>query len=227
MFVKNLGEIEAVAFDIDGTLYPSWSLTVKALPYYTMNCWFFMKYGLVRNEMHKKEPSTDFRKFQAEEMGRLLHRSPEEAEHLMETKIYEYLKRYFRKIKCFKYVPETFEKFKKAGLKLALLSDFPPEQKEEIWGVKDYCDVVLGTEAVGALKPDPHSFLELAKQLNVSPEKILYVGNSIKYDVKGAKNAGMKSAFILTGLRKLFRIPLKQADICFSDYRQLQRIVLE
>lgn len=227
MFVKNLGEIEAVAFDIDGTLYPSWRLTIKALPYYTANAWFFMKYGLVRNEMHKVPASTDFRKLQAEEMGRLLHCSPEEAEHRMETKIYEYLKKYFRKIKCFNHVPETFEKFKKAGLKLALLSDFPPEQKEEIWGVKEQCDVVLGTEAVGALKPDPHSFLELAKRLDVLPERILYVGNSIKYDVVGAKNAGMKSALILTGFRKLFRIPHKQADICFSDYRQLQKIVLE
>ena len=111
--------------------------------------------------------------------------------------------------------------------KIGILSDFPPEQKEDIWGVREKCDVVLGTEAVGALKPDSHSFIELSKALGVPPEKILYVGNSVKYDVIGAKNAGMKTAFILTGLRKLFRIPLKMADISFTNYRQLQKIVLE
>ena len=227
MFIKDLGEIEAVAFDIDGTLYSSWHLTMKALPYYACHSLFFLKYGLVRNEMHKMPASENFRQVQAEKMARYLHCTPERAEELLEKKIYEYLKKYFRRISCFEHVPETFDKFKEAGLKLALLSDFPPEQKEDIWGVREKCDVVLGTEAVGALKPDSHSFIELSKALGVPPEKILYVGNSVKYDVIGAKNAGMKTAFILTGLRKLFRIPLKMADISFTNYRQLQKIVLE
>lgn len=227
MQIKNLGEIEAVAFDIDGTLYPSWKLLVRALPYYTIHGFFFLKYGLVRREMHKAEANPNFRQIQAERMARRMNCSAEEAEARLEEVVYEYLKKYFLKIPCFPDVPETFEKFKAAGLKLALLSDFPPEQKGEIWGVKKYCDVVLGTEAVGALKPDPHSFIKLSEALGVPPEKILYVGNSPKYDVKGAKNAGMKSAFIRTGLRKLFNLNVKGADICFSNYRQLQKIVLE
>lgn len=227
MLVENLGEIEAVAFDIDGTLYPSWKLTALALPYYTLHCMFFLKYGLVRNEMHRTGTDGNFRKIQAEKMARRLKCSPEEAEERLEKTIYEYLKKYFRKIPCFPEVPETFRRFKDAGLKLALLSDFPPEQKGDVWGVKKYCDVVLGTEAAGALKPDSHSFLRLAKDLDVPPEKILYVGNSVKYDVKGAKNAGMKSAFIRTGLRKLFGLDVKEADFCFSDYRQLQNFVLK
>ena len=227
MLIKNLGEIEAVAFDIDGTLYPSWKLTVRALPYYTLHAFFFLKYGLVRNEMHRASANPNFRRLQAERMARRMKCSPEEAEEKLEEIIYEHLKKYFLKIKCFDGVPETFKKFKEAGLKLALLSDFPPEQKGEVWGAKQYCDVVLGTEAAGALKPDPHSFLRLSEALNVPPEKILYVGNSPKYDIKGAKNAGMKSALILTGLRKIFHLHLKEADICFSDYRQLQKIVLE
>ncbi|MFC2603396.1 MAG: HAD family hydrolase, partial [Treponema sp.] len=89
------------------------------------------------------------------------------------------------------------------------------------------CDVILGTEFLGALKPAPYSFLETAKQLGVKPEQVLYVGNSIKYDVAGARRAGMKSAYLLTGWRKLFRCRVKSADICFSSYRQLQNIMLK
>ncbi len=227
MLVKNLGEIEAIAFDIDGTLYPSWSLTIRALPYYARHCIFFLKYGLVRNEMHRIFTKSDFREIQAELMGRRLRCDAEEAERRLEKVVYDYLKRYFLRIPCFPGVLEAFEAFKKAGFKLALLSDFPPEQKGEIWGVKKYCDAVLGTEAIGVLKPAPHSFLRLSEILCVPPEKILYVGNSIKYDVRGAKNAGMKSAFIRTGFRKLFHLDAKEADICFSNYRQLKEIVLE
>ena len=107
------------------------------------------------------------------------------------------------------------------------MSDFPPEQKGEIWGVKKYCDVVLGTEQLGALKPDPYSFLEMAKMLNVEPSKILYVGNSKKYDVAGSHNAGMKCAYLVPFRKRLFKKFIKEPEICFSNYRQLQDIVLQ
>ena len=42
MYVKGLGEIEAVAFDIDGTLYPQWRLTVRALFRYIAHGFFFL-----------------------------------------------------------------------------------------------------------------------------------------------------------------------------------------
>ena len=57
MLVKNLGEIEAIAFDIDGTLYSSWSLTIRAFPYYARHCVFFseIRFGAERNaqDFHK------------------------------------------------------------------------------------------------------------------------------------------------------------------------------
>ena len=124
-------------------------------------------------------------------------------------------------------MPETFRKLKEAGFKLALLSDFPPEQKGDVWGVRQYCSVVLGTEQLGALKPDPYSFLKMADELGVEPSRILYVGNSLKYDVRGSHNAGMKCAYLLPFWRRIFNKPLKEAEISFSNYRQLLNIVLE
>ena len=47
---------------------------------------------------------------------------------------------------------------KSAGLKIGILSDFPPSQKSDIWGIKELCDVCIGSEESGALKPSVYSF---------------------------------------------------------------------
>ena len=228
MNVKNLGEIKAVAFDIDGTLYAQWRIHLHAIFHYVLHGVFFLHYGLVRHELHSMPPMPDLRKVQAELMAKRLKCSVQQAEEKLDKYVYTGLKKYFQAIPCYKYAYECISNLKNAGLKIALLSDFPPEQKGEIWGIKVLCDVVLGTEAVGALKPDKYSFLEMAKQLQVEPEKILYVGNSKKYDVNGSKAAGMKSAYL-----KAFRyrilpfLKVKNADICFTDYRQLEEFMLK
>lgn len=227
MDIQGLGEIEAVAFDIDGTLYAQWQLTIRAIFRYISHGLFFLKYGLVRNEMHKMERLENFRQVQAERMAERMRCTPAAAERRLHEIVYDGLKPYFLRIPCYDAVPETFRRLHDAGFKLALLSDFPPEQKGEIWGVRTYCDVVLGTEALGALKPDPYSFLEMARQLGVEPAKILYVGNSRKYDVCGSRRAGMKCAYLLPLWRRILRKPLKEADISFSNYRQLLDIMLE
>ena len=67
----------------------------------------------------------------------------------------------------------------------------------------------------------------MAEQLEVSPEKILFVGNSRKYDVAGSKAAGMKSAYLLAWRYRIFKfLKVKDADVTFSKYRQLQDYVL-
>ena len=108
-----------------------------------------------------------------------------------------------------------------------MLSDFPPEQKGRVWGIRSLCDVCIGSEESGALKPSKYPFGILARKLGVKESEILYVGNSIKYDVRGANNAGLKSAYLQKGFRALFNIPLKEADISFKSYKQLRKILLD
>jgi putative hydrolase of the HAD superfamily len=59
----------------------------------------------------------------------------------------------------------------------------------------------------------------------VAPERILYVGNSVEYDVRGAKAVGMRTALITLWPRKR-RAQNAEADFIFSDYRQLRGYVL-
>jgi putative hydrolase of the HAD superfamily len=132
-------------------------------------------------------------------------------------------------------VTETLLALKEGGLKLGLLSDFPPETKLKYLNIPDLWDTVLCSETIGALKPDPLPFAELARSMGLPPEKILYVGNSFPYDVAGAKKAGMKAAwvsrgFAARGLGARRKSPGAfsgvKADFVFSGYRQLRDYVL-
>jgi putative hydrolase of the HAD superfamily len=119
---------------------------------------------------------------------------------------------------------------RKNGIKLGLLSDFPPEQKLKNLGIFEYWDAVVCSERAGYLKPDTAAFLELAKQMKAAPEQILYVGNSVSYDVAGAHKAGMKAALVRAAPffsgREKRPSSLREADFIFSRYRQLRDYVL-
>ena len=67
----------------------------------------------------------------------------------------------------------------------------------------------------------------MAKELGVQEKDILYVGNNIKYDIIGAKKAGLKAAYLMPFWRKIFNIRLKDADISFKNYRQFTKLVLK
>lgn len=227
MGAEKMNEIEAVGFDIDGTLYPQWKLHIRMVYHFLKYNHFFMEYGLVRNEMHHMGLVDDFRSIQDECMARRIGCTKKEASEQIQQIIYDGLGRYFPKIHSYPDVEETFRIFHESGLKIAVLSDFPPEQKGNMWGCRKYCDVVLGSEELGSLKPSPFSFKVMAEKLGVDPEHILYVGNSIKYDVRGAKNAGMKTACIMPIWRCIPGLLSREADFSFRTYRQLQHFVLQ
>ena len=223
---NTLGEIKAVAFDIDGTLYRTWKLNIRIIFHFLLHNQFFLKYGLVRAKIRKIPLTGTFKEAQTQMMAEKLHCSPSEAELLLTKIVYAGLSSYFYKIKPYKGSVELIKDLKEAGFKIALLSDFPPEQKGDVWGVKDLCDVVLGTEETGALKPSPIPFNVLAEKLGLPPEQILYVGNSHKYDVVGAKNAGMKAAWLVQPEKGILGKKSKLADITFWKYSQLRELLL-
>lgn len=221
-----LGKIKAVAFDIDGTLYPSFSLYVRLLPYIIRHIRFYYHFNRVRKIMHRTAPLPDFYEYQGRLMAEEMGISSARARAMIKLIAYDGLKPYFNKIKPFKYVQETFVKLHEKGYKIALLSDFPPSQKNEMWGLIPYCDLILGSEAIGALKPSKYPFGVMAMALELEREEILYVGNSVRFDVRGANNAGMKSAVIAPRLKRFFSKKIKEADISFSNYRQFLKYVL-
>ena len=218
--------IKAVAFDIDGTLYRNWQLNVRMSFHFLKHHLFFLHYGLVRKELRKMPASKNFVQLQDELMAKKINCTPEEAHRQLDEIVYEGLKKYFPRITPCAGVVELIKKLKEKGYKIAILSDFPPSQKGDLWGLLEYCDVVLGSEDIGALKPAPEPFAALVEELHIPSDQILYVGNSHKYDVIGARKVGLKTAWFITSLQKLFGKKSKVADITFSKYSQLEKILI-
>ena len=54
-------------------------------------------------------------------------------------------------------------------------------------------DFIVSSEEVNAEKPDVKLFRTCAMKAGVSPEDCLFIGDSLKKDVLGAKNAGMEA----------------------------------
>jgi len=240
--------IEAVAFDLDGTLYPNYSLYFRLIPFAFREWRLLAAFGKARDIFHHDpahgsetaqktgaDAQGDFYAEQAAVTAAILGKEPDAVLAKIETLIYRGWERRFRKIKTFREVPQTLDALRAAGLKLGLLSDFPPETKIRHLGIDSGWDAVLCTEVIGRLKPDPLPFIKLAQALDTEPARILYVGNSVRYDIVGAKRAGMQAALIHRGLWSTGAIskptPSKgknggMADFVFRDYRQLTNFVL-
>ncbi len=227
MYFKNLGEIKAVAFDIDGTLYRESNLYIRIIPHFLRNLIFFSKYGKARKELREIDFYQDFSKAQADMMAKKLKCTPEQAVQKLDSIVYTGLKKYFPRFNACKGAKELIQRLKSNNIKIAVLSDFPPEQKGNIWGIKEYCDVILGSEEMGALKPSPHVFKTLATKLNTPAEEILYVGNHHLYDVIGPKKAGMKAAWIITPFKNWLGKKSKEADITFCHYIDLEKFIFD
>ena len=230
-------QFSAVAFDLDGTLYPNYRFYLRLIPFLVKEQRFMRVFGRARNRLRKesgenRENSGSFYQRQAQYMAEILKKDPAFLGERTEKLIYRGWEPLFKKVKLFPHVKETLMALRERGIKLGLLSDFPPEKKLENLGLSGYWDVVLCSEMIGRLKPDPLPFLELCRAMALLPEKILYVGNSFNYDILGAQRAGMKAAWIKPklslGIKK--RIPgakiTGKADFVFYDYRQLSNFVI-
>jgi len=232
----------AVAFDLDGTLYPNFRLFARLLPFILKEHRLLRAFGKTRTilrELHGNSGNSrassekvpfenlqigDFYETQARIMGEILGQAWEKVRERTERLIYRGWEPYFRKIRLFPHVRETLDAFRRGGVKMGLLSDFPPETKLKNLNISEYWDVMISSEQTGSLKPDKKPFLELAALMNKAPEEILYVGNSVPYDIEGAGGIGMKTAYIRPGWKKF--ISAVESDFAFSDYRQLRDYVL-
>jgi putative hydrolase of the HAD superfamily len=90
----------------------------------------------------------------------------------------------------------TLKILSRAGLKLGILSNtfihsssLDRHLKEA--GLLDYFDLRLYSYQFSFRKPDRRIFLEAARRIGTEPSRIVFVGDRMDKDVRGARNAGM------------------------------------
>ena len=97
-------------------------------------------------------------------------------------------------------VKDVLLRLKQMGLKIGLVTNAYEEEISIILGKanleKDIFDIIVGTDTVKTVKPDPDIFRYALKKLKVKPEETLFVGDSIVDDYKGAENVGMNAVLL-------------------------------
>lgn len=85
------------------------------------------------------------------------------------------------------------------GLKLGVVSNGcgNVEKLCSDFGYEPYLSVIVDSRRVGLFKPDPAIFVHAAEKLGGDPGAMMMVGDSFDRDVRPAKAAGMKTAWLL------------------------------
>lgn len=99
-------------------------------------------------------------------------------------------------------IPQLLERLKALGLKVGVLSNKPDNMAEYIVHALfgDLPDQAHGQRAGIPTKPDPTAVLKMAEDFHVSPEQVLYIGDS-GVDMQTGRNAGMVPCGVLWGFR--------------------------
>ncbi|MDC7219947.1 MAG: HAD family hydrolase [Spirochaetales bacterium] len=213
--------VKAVAFDIDGTLYPNRSMYFHSIPFYLSHFRLISAFSKIRKDIRKITPVDDFPALQAELFAKELSIEPEEAGQIIEKVFFSDWELIFKRVRIFPGARELLLSLQERGIKTAALSDFPVGNKLNYFNLADCWDVIMSSDESGYLKPSREPFLELAKRLDVKPEEVLYVGNNSAYDVGGSRAAGMMSAHV----KPFWKKGNPQADCRFSRYSQLSEFI--
>ena len=218
----NCKKIEAVIFDVDGTLYPNYKMLITSVLFFIMHPVLAFAFRRMRHKIRKIDYSDNFREHQISIFAKEIKKTEQEAAHLLEKYIYGQFISMFKWIKPYKIIKKMLADFKDKNIKVGIISDLPVGKKLSYLGLDDYWDIVCSADEIGALKPRPESFELVACKLGINSEKIVYVGNNYQYDIIGANNAGMISAYY-----NLFKKRNNKADYTFYNYKRFWKFVLE
>jgi putative hydrolase of the HAD superfamily len=216
---------DAVAFDLDGTIYPAFRLFVLAIPRMLPLARRLEAFNAARRHMralgsdpdYRRAPPKDgeaFRALQTEFVARRLGIDASMAAAMMNRDFYRGVDELFARMRIFRGLEAALDALAHAGLRLAILSDLPPSRKLELLGLDKRFEIALCSEDSGFLKPAKEPFVMLASLLKLPLDRILYVGNSPRIDLAGARAAGM-SAAIVSHRR------VGGADLSFFDWQKL------
>lgn len=210
-------KIAAVAFDIDGTLYPNIRMYLASWPIVLRHLRLFRAFGRARKEVRNERPVRDLFQRTVELTAGYLRRDADSVAHRIERTIYGRWESSLASVSLYPGARDVVEWIRSKGLPTAAVSDFPVERKLRLLGIEELWDVAFSSEETGYLKPNPEPFLRLIDELGVPAGSVLYVGNSYPYDIVGARACGLITAHITTR-----SVPGEPADFEFTRFADLK-----
>lgn len=123
---------------------------------------------------------------------------------------------------------EVLMKLKSKRIKLAVLSNFRISLIEKIFNAldisKNLFDFIISEDKGLPIKPSLIPFQEAIKQFNVNPNRVLYVGDDFEKDIIPASKVGMKTIWINENSEG---VTSKIVDLHVSDFSNLLPFIKE
>ncbi len=113
-------------------------------------------------------------------------------------------------INPFPHVPETLERLKRAGKKLAVVTSrrrFSLEKILDATGTADYFDVLVTPEDTIRHKPDAEPALKAMALLDAEKTSTVFIGDAL-YDICSGASAGIDTIFVNWSHARLSSLPV-------------------
>lgn len=215
--------IKGCIFDLDGTLTD----TLESLTFSVNRTLEEMKLGTITKDQCRRFVGNGARCL----VERALNAAGDTESKRLEEGM-EVYGRIFREyctyhVTPYKGVPEMLKRLQAKGVKLSVLSNKPHGQTVDV--VKEFFgenifDQVQGQDSRFPKKPNPAGVYHLLKEMGISREECLYVGDS-EVDVATGAAAGMKCVAVTWGFRGRKELKAAGAEYLIDTPEQLSEYV--
>lgn len=201
--MNNLSKIKGVIFDLDGTLLYTLGDITKAINYALLN----NKLSTLTENEVKYLVGSGAKVFIERVVNLKCEESNLNKEELFNNLYNDYMDKY--KVCCtdstkpYNGIVRTLNSLKRLKIKLAVLSNKPQRDTESVinrYFDKGIFDVVVGGRDGVKLKPDSEALYETIKEMGLTKDEILYVGDS-DIDVLTYQNAKVLGISVCYGYR--------------------------
>jgi HAD superfamily hydrolase (TIGR01509 family) len=205
--------MQAVIFDIDGTLIDSVDLHAKAWKDALEHFGYEFTFDKIRGQIGKG--GDQLLPFllngeEAEAKGREIEKCRSDL----------FKKQYLAQVKPFPGVRDLFQRFLKEGWKIALASSAKGDELQtykKTAGIDDLLDTETSSDDADKSKPHPDIFLAALEHLgDMRPEDCLIVGDS-PYDAEAAAKASIRAIGVLCGGFELDELQKAGYEDIFRD----------
>ena len=202
--------IKLVVFDVDGTMYNQKRLRrkmfISLVAYYLFrpSRWSdlrILKTFREEREKHKSHPTEDLQQDQFIWCETRTGKDINRIRQVVTQWIIKYPLQYLHRM-VYPGIHEFFEELKKAGITVAVLSDYPADEKMQSMGLQADLIISATDTLVNALKPDPAGLRYIAEYFKTDIRDILLIGDRDDTDGEAARRIDMQ--FIIIDKEKIY-----------------------
>ncbi len=189
----NVKDIKGIIFDLDGTLYSQLKMHIcmffDIFTYYLIHPLRINDLRIIyyfRKKRYEADSSLELEKTQYQITADYLNLPTEEVRSIIEKWI---LNRPIRYMKICRYsnVLNIFKLLRKINLKIAVVSDYPIDQKLVALGLTADVKICSTDPEVNAFKPNPKGLILACEKMELLPEECLVIGDRDDKDGEAAR----------------------------------------